>query len=260
MSGTEDRGRVTLAIDGDVAQVTFDRPAARNAMTFEMYRQLDEACARIDATEGLRVAVFRGAGGAFVAGTDIAEFTAFRSGEDGVAYEERVEKIITRLENLTVPSIAVVDGAAVGGGLILAAVCDFRLATPAARFGIPIARTLGNCLSLRNAGRLERIVGPGPARRMLLLSELIDGEAAERIGFALACLPPEMLESRLQEVIARLRAGAPLTISAGREVFRRLARGETRDEDLVSKVYGSRDFAEGVRAFLDKRKPAWEGH
>lgn len=254
-----DKGRVTLTIEGEVAQVTFDRPAARNAMTFEMYRQLEEVCARIDATENLRVVVFRGTGGAFVAGTDIAEFTAFRSGGDGLAYEERVERIIARMEALTVPSIAVVDGAAVGGGMILAAVCDFRLVTPAAQFGIPIARTLGNCLSIRNAGRLERSVGPGPARRMLLLSELLDGKTAERSGFALACVEPEELEARLQEVVAKLRVAAPLTLRAGREAFRRLGHGETHDADLISEVYGSRDFAEGVRAFLDKRKPVWEG-
>lgn len=255
----EDKGRVTLAIEGEVAHVTFDRPAARNAMTFEMYGQLEEACARIDATEGLRVAIFRGAGGAFVAGTDIAEFTAFRSGEDGLAYEARIERIISRIEDLSVPSIAVVDGAAVGGGMVLAAVCDFRLVTPAARFGIPIARTLGNGLSLRNASRLERMVGPGPARRMLLLSELIDGETAERIGFTLACVPPEALEATLEDVVTKLCAAAPLTVSAGREAFRRLAHGEAGDADLISQVYGSRDFAEGVRAFLDKRKPVWEG-
>lgn len=259
MSDTRDKGRVTLAIEGEVAYVTFDRPAARNAMTFEMYRQLDEACARIDATEGLRVAVFRGNGGAFVAGTDISEFTAFRGGDDGLAYEERVEHIIARIENLSVPTIAVIDGPAVGGGMVIAAVCDFRLVTPAARFGIPIARTLGNCISIRNARRLEHAAGPGPARRMLLLAELIDGETAERIGLALACASPDDLESRLAEIIAKLRAAAPLTVSAGREAFRRLGRDEAQDADLISQIYGSRDFAEGVRAFLDKRKPVWEG-
>jgi enoyl-CoA hydratase len=253
-------GRVTLVVEGPVATVTFDRPAARNAMTFEMYRQLAEACREIDGTEGLRAAIFRGAGPAFVAGTDIAEFTAFSGGEDGLAYEEKVEAVIAGLERLRVPSVAVVDGPAVGGGMVLASVCDFRVVTPQARFGVPIARTLGNCLSVRNVARLAGAVGPAIARKMLLLSALIDGAEAERIGLALACVERERLKEKVADVVATLVAAAPLTVAASREAFLRIGRGEAADADLVAQVYGSRDFSEGVRAFLEKRRPDWQGH
>jgi enoyl-CoA hydratase/carnithine racemase len=137
-------GQVHYRRDGAVATVTFDRPAARNAMTWHMYEQLGEACARIRKEEGLRVAVFRGAGGkAFIAGTDIAQFQAFRSGEDGIAYEEKMEGTIGGVETLPVPTLAVIEGFAIGGGLAIAAACDLRIATPGSRFGVPIARTLG---------------------------------------------------------------------------------------------------------------------
>lgn len=255
-----EQGKVRLAVEGVVATVTFERPAARNAMTFDMYRQLGEACREIDQLDSIRVAVFRGAGGAFVAGTSIAEFKSFEGGHDGIAYEERVEAIISGLEGLKVPSVAVVDGPAVGGGIVLASVCDFRIVTPEARFGVPIARTLGNCLSVRNVARLERAVGPGVARRMLLLSALIEGPEAERIGFALACVGRERLEESVAEVVATLAAAAPLTVAASREAFRRIGRGDTESADLVAQVYGSRDFSEGVQAFLAKRRPDWQGH
>lgn len=254
-----DRGRVALEVEGAVATVTFDRPGARNAMTFEMYRQLAEACRTINETEGLRVAVFRGAGSAFVAGTDIAEFSAFGSGEDGLAYEERVEAIISGLEQLKLPSVAVVEGPAVGGGMVLASVCDFRVVTPEARFGVPIARTLGNCLSVRNVGRLARAVGPSAARKMLLLSALIDGREAERLGLALVCIERERLDETVAEVVATLSAAAPLTVAASREAFRRIDRGAMDDSDFIAQVYGSRDFSEGVKAFLEKRRPDWHG-
>ncbi|CAN5768566.1 enoyl-CoA hydratase [soil metagenome] len=253
-----DEGTVRLAVDGEVATLTFDRPEARGAMTFAMYRELAAACARIADTPALRVAVLRGAPGAFVAGTDIGEFAAFATGEDGIAYEERVEAVIAGLEALPVPTLAVIDGAAVGGGLAIAVACDLRLVTPRARLGVPIARTLGNCLSLRNVARLERAFGLGAARRMLLLSELLDGEAAARAGFAIGCVEPGDLEARTQGVVDTLRAAAPLTIEATRETLRRIGRGESGDADIIAGIYGSGDFREGVRAFLDKRKADWQ--
>ena len=160
-------GEVRYSRAGDIATVIFDRPAARNAMTWRMYEQLGEACARIRGEEGLRVAVFRGAGGkAFIAGTDIAQFQAFDSGEDGIAYEAKMEDYIGGVETLPVPTLAVVEGFAIGGGLAIAAACDLRIATPGSRFGVPIARTLGQLsldCELRAAGggtgRLAREAG-----------------------------------------------------------------------------------------------------
>ena len=134
--------------DGPLAFLTFNRPEARNAMTWEMYEALVDACERVDGDASLRVLVLRGAGGkAFVAGTDIAQFQNFSDRDDGVKYEERLDRVLDRLERVTKPTIAQVQGVAAGGGCAIAFACDLRVATPDASFGIPIARTLGNCLS-----------------------------------------------------------------------------------------------------------------
>lgn len=253
-----DQGNVTLEMRGEVAEVVFDRPKARNALTFAMYEALAAACATINARHGLRAAVFRGAGEAFVAGTDISEFTAFAGAGDGMEYERRVDEVIALVETLNVPTLAVVDGPAVGGGLVIAAACDLRLVTPRARFGVPIARTVGNCLSVRNVARLERAFGLGAARKMLLLSMFVDGAEARSLGFALDCVESDALAAATEEVLRKLRAAAPLTIGASREAFRRLAGIAIDDSDIISRVYGSADFQEGVRAFLEKRKPIWQ--
>lgn len=254
-----DKGDVKLRIEGAVARVTFDRPAARNAMTFAMYARLGEICDELEARNDLRAIVFRGAGGAFVAGTDISEFTEFSTGADGVAYEEKIEAAVSRLVRLPAPTLAVIDGAAVGGGLIISAACDLRIVTPGAKFGAPIARTVGNCLSAANIARLIQAFGDGPARQMLLLSTFLDGETVHRLGFASACVPEEALEAEAERWIARLREAAPLTVNACREVFARLSDAGPDDRDVIARVYGSRDFREGVTAFLEKRKPEWRG-
>jgi enoyl-CoA hydratase len=253
-------GRVRLEIDDRVARVTFDRPEARNALTFAMYAELLEACETIDATPGLAAAVLRGAGEAFVAGTDISEFTAFTGGEDGLAYERRVEAVVGRLEALAVPTLAVVDGPAMGGGLVLAAACDLRIVTPRSRLGVPIAQTLGNTLSAGNVARLVRAFGTGRTQAMLLMSAVIDGAEAKAAGFAIDCVAPEALDARVEAALGKLRTAAPLTLASIRETLRRLAGGGSGDNgDLIARVYGSADFSEGVDAFLGKRRPAWQG-
>src|SRR5262249_3450045 len=135
-------------IDGPLATLTFNRPEARNAMTWAMYEALVDACDRVDRDDGVRVFVLRGAGGqAFVAGTDIAHFQNFTDRDDGLKYEERLDGVLDRLERVAKPTIAQVEGVAAGGGCAIALACDLRVANPEASFGIPIARTLGNCLS-----------------------------------------------------------------------------------------------------------------
>jgi len=250
-------GGVRLAVNGPRADVTFDRPDARNAMTFAMYGELANICRDLARLPDLRVITFRGAGRAFVAGTDISEFTSFAGGPDGLAYERRVEDIVSAIETLPAPTIAVVDGPAVGGGLIIAAACDFRLATERARFGVPIARTLGNCLSARNVARLERSFGLARTRLMLLLGRIATADEALRDGFVLDVVPADQLEGTLDALVAELVANAPLTVSAGREVLRRLGQGRLDDDDIIARVYGSADFREGVSAFLGKRAARW---
>jgi len=254
-------GDVHLVREGAIARVTFDRPAARNAMTWRMYQQLGEICARLRADEGVRVVVFRGAGGkAFVAGTDIAQFLEFKTAEDGVAYEEGMEDYLAAVETLPMPTLAVVEGVATGGGLAIAACCDLRVATPGSRFGIPIARTLGNCLSVANVARLVAAVGYSCAKRILLLSELIGADEALAVGFLTEIVAPEALDSRVAELCDRLAKNAPVTMRVSKEAIRRLIHGGLPGgEDLVRAAWGSDDFRLGVRAFVEKREPQWTG-
>ena len=254
-------GQVHYRRDGAVVTVIFDRPAAHNAMTWAMYQQLDEACARIRREDGLRVAVLRGAGGkAFIAGTDIAQFQAFRSGEDGVAYEKKMEATIEAVETLPVPTLAVIEGFAIGGGLAIAAACDLRIATPGSRFGVPIARTLGNCLSVANYARLVAGLGAARAKKMLLLAENLSAEEALAGGFVSEIVAPADLDRRVAELTDRLAHHAPITMRVSKEAIRRLLHAGLPDgDDLSLAAYGSDDFKIGVNAFVDKREPKWTG-
>lgn len=254
-------GHTRLRIEDQIAHITFDRPSARNAMTWRMYEELAQSCETIAAqTDRIRAVVFRGAGGkAFVSGTDIEQFLSFTSGEDGVAYEQKVDKYITAVESLPIPTIAFVEGWAVGGGLALANACDIRIATPGARFGVPIAATLGNCLSAKSIARLSATLGECWVRRMLLLAEAPTAEALSSCGYIYAVAETKDAEELVVELCAKLSRHAPLTIGATKEMFRRRAAGRMDDSDLVELVYGSGDFREGVEAFTGKRPPEWRG-
>jgi enoyl-CoA hydratase len=254
-------GEVHLIRDGAIARITFDRPAARNAMTWHMYERLAEICEQLASARDVRVAVFRGAGGkAFIAGTDIAQFLEFKSGEDGIAYENKMERYLSLLEALPMPTLAVVEGWAIGGGLAIAAACDLRIATPDARFGVPIARTLGNCLSVTNYARLVAALGASRAKRVLLLAENLTADEALAGGFLSAIVEPAQLDQRVGELCERLQGHAPVTMRVTKEAIRRLLHAGLPDgDDLVRACYGSEDFRAGVRAFVEKKTPAWTG-
>jgi enoyl-CoA hydratase/carnithine racemase len=228
-------------------------------MTMAMYDALAGFCARVDESPEVRVAVVRGAGGrAFVSGTDINHFRDFSGAADGIEYERRIESVLARLEEVAVPTIAVVEGYATGGGLSIAAACDLRICTAHARFGLPIARTLGNCVSMPTYARLVRLVGAARTLRLIYTAEFVDGEEAVRIGLASELVSD--VDDRLAELCAQLVSHAPLTMRASKIALRRLRdRTLPPDEDLVALCYGSDDFREGVTAFLEKRPPDWQG-
>jgi enoyl-CoA hydratase/carnithine racemase len=253
-------GRVHYEKKGAIASVLFDRVEARNAMTWDMYDQLVAACRAISQDDEVRVATFRGAGGQFAAGTDIAQFAEFTGGESGIAYERRMDIVVDAIERIPKPVIGVVEGNCVGGGLIIAAACDLRIATPSARFGVPIARTLGNCLSPGNVARLLAHFGPPRTKRMLLFAELLSASEAMNCGFVARTADPEQLGQIADEICARIANQAPLTMYAAKEMIRRIANAQIPDgDDLIRLVYGSADFKEGVTAFVTKRSPAWRG-
>ncbi|MEO8258163.1 MAG: enoyl-CoA hydratase/isomerase family protein [Acidobacteriota bacterium] len=249
---------------GPIATLTFNRPEARNAMTWEMYQALVDACDRVDDDPAIRVWVLRGAGGkAFIAGTDIKQFEAFRDPGAGIAYEQRIDAILDRLERVAKPTIAQVQGFAVGGGCAIALMCDLRVATPDSRFGIPIARTLGNCLSGASCSRLVDLMGPALMKDLLFSGRLMDGTEAHAHGLVTRLEPGDTIEQAVEEYAARIAGHAPLTIRATKETVRRILAGRRlaagEDHDLITMCYNSSDFREGVEAFLSKRAPRWTG-
>jgi enoyl-CoA hydratase len=255
-----DDGRVDLRRNGPVATITFDRPAARNAMTWPMYEALGAHCRTLADDETVRVVVFRGAGGeAFVAGTDIAQFHGF-DGDAGVAYERQIDEGVDRIERLSMPTVAIVEGWCVGGGLAMATACDFRFATPKSRFGVPIAKTLGNTLSIANLARLEAAWGIARVKRMLLAAEMLDADDALAAGFLRQICAPDAIDEATAAFCAQLAALAPVTQASIKEGLRRIVGRALPDgDDLVRRTYGSADFAEGVAAFVAKRPPRWTG-
>src|SRR5437762_8846979 len=249
---------------GPIATLTFNRPDARNAMTWEMYDALVDACERVDRDEALRVLVLRGAGGrAFVAGTDISQFQTFADREDGLKYEERLDAVLVRIERVAKPTIAQVEGVAAGGGCAIALVCDLRVATPASTFGIPIARTLGNCLSGATYSRLVDLVGPAAVKDLLFTGRFLDAAEAHALGLVNRIVAADAIGDAVAGLASEIAANAPLTVRATKEMIRRVLAARRLppgdDADLVELCYTSEDFHEGVAAFLAKRKPRWTG-
>ncbi len=248
---------IYLAADG-VGRITLNRPQARNALTFAMYERLAE----IVADPGdVRAIVITGAGDkAFAAGTDINQFRAFSGPEDALNYEARIDRVIGAIERCPVPTIAAIAGACTGGGAAIAAGCDIRIAAASARFGFPIARTLGNCLSMSNLARLSALIGPARVIEMIFTARLFSAEEALSAGLVSQVLPDQAaLEARATELATLLAGHAPLTMRATKEALRRLRDSLPPDEDLIRMCYESRDFREGMDAFLTKRPPVWQG-
>ena len=250
-------------VEDGIGRVTFNRPAARNALTFGMYDRLAEICAGIKLGGAVKVLVITGAGDkAFAAGTDISQFREFKTPEQGIAYEHRADEIFTAIDTCPVPTIAALAGACTGGGAGIAACCDIRLATRDMRYGFPIARTLGNCLSAATLRRLVAVAGQTRVADMLLTARLIEAEEAHTIGLVNEVLDDHpALMARTDALAHRLIEHAPLTMQVTKELLRRLRNtsGPVNDDELIAKIYTSHDFREGMDAFLGKRKPSWQG-
>ena len=207
--------------------------------------------------------MIRGAGDkAFASGTDINQFREFKTPQDALDYEARIDRVMDALENCRVPTIAAINGACTGGGASIAACCDLRIASRSMKYGFPVARTLGNCLSLKSYARLVYLVGPALVKDIVFRARLVEAEEALAKGLVMELAENQETLMRRAEEIARLVAShAPLTLQATKEAILRLrpkvAHGE--GNDLVLMCYMSQDFREGMEAFLNKRKPAWKG-
>src|SRR2546423_1668508 len=255
-----DEGAVLLEKEGPVAIITLSRPAALNALTWTMYQQMETHLEGLAVDNTIRAVIIRGEGKTFAAGTDIQQFRGF-SGEDGVAYEHKMEAIVERLYTLSKPTIAAIDGYAVGAGLVLASVCDLRYATPTSRFGVPIARTLGNCITLKNYRHLVETFSAMRTKEMLFTGRLLTATDAVQCGFLTAITSEEQLITHVTGVAQQISSLAPLTIWSVKEAQARLNAAEKAIDydDVLARIYGSSDFAEGVQAYLEKRKPDWRG-
>ena len=247
---------------GPVAWLTFNRPEARNAMTFEMYEEIVRVCDEIEQDPDVRVLVLTGAGEkAFVAGTDINQFKTFTNPEHAIDYESRIDRVVTRLETVKRPTIAMIQGYAVGGRAALAMACDMRIVAPNAKFGVPISRTLGNTLSTNGYARAINLIGSARTKEMIYTAKMIDAEDAKSIGLVNEIVEPERLREHVQEVAEQIAANAPITIQVCKESVRYVLEQTMppKNEELLLRAYMSEDFKEGVNAFLEKRKPEWKG-
>ena len=250
-------------VEGGIGRVTFNRPQARNAMTFAMYDRLANICAEVGNDPSMRALVLTGAGDkAFASGTDISQFREFKTPQDALEYEQRIDRVLTALERCPIPTIAVISGACTGGGAGMAAACDLRVATRASRFGFPVGRTLGNCLSISNYTRLAALVGPAAVKDMVFTARLLGADEAKAVGFIGEVVEDRAaLDLRADELAKTVASMAPLTLRATKEALFRIRERSRPEEgqDLIVMCYMSQDFREGLDAFLSKRTPNWTG-
>ncbi|MDB5547647.1 MAG: enoyl-CoA hydratase [Tardiphaga sp.] len=246
-----------------IAKITFNRPQARNAMLFSMYERMADICTAANDDRSIKAMILTGTGDkAFASGTDISQFRAFKTAQDALDYEARIDRVLTALETCRVPTIAAIAGACTGGGAGIAACCDLRIGTASTRIGFPIARTLGNCLSMSNISRVMALVGPARTKDMIFTSRLIEADECKALGLLNEIVPDvETLQTRAWETALLLAGQAPITLEVTKEAVRRIRRTLSRDEgeDLILRAYMSEDFREGMDAFLNKRKPNWQG-
>ena len=247
-----------------IAHVTFNRAQARNALTFEMYEGLARICTEIADDPAIGALVIRGAGDkAFASGSEISQFLDFKGGGDGIAYEQRLDRILSAIERCPKPVIAAISGACTGGGAAIAAVCDLRIGTTSTRVGVPVARTLGNCLSLASLARFAALIGMARTAEIMLTSRLLSAGEALSLGFLNEVVDtPEALDARVAELAKSVAALAPLTIRVTKEQMRRMRSAliaNLNDDDLIALCYGSEDFRNGVEAFVARREPKWRG-
>ncbi len=250
-------------VQNGIGRVTFNRPQARNAFTFDMYERLARICEQANEDRAINVLILQGAGDkAFASGTDINQFRAFKTPADAIEYESRIDRILTTLEQCRVPTIAAITGACTGGGAGVAMCCDLRIGTKTTKVGFPIARTLGNCLSMANLSRLSALIGPARVKDLIFTARLIGADEAANVGFLNEIVEDTPALQRRAEELAVLIAGhAPLTLRSTKQALARLRAqlSGQEGEDLILMCYMSRDFREGLDAFLNKRPPHWTG-
>ena len=257
-------GRIRIERRGPIAEVVFDHPERRNAITVTMWREIPEIAAALDRDESVRVIVLRGAGEiAFVSGADISEFAERRRGAAVHRYEAENTRAFDAVAAIRKPTIALIHGFCIGGGCALSLSADLRYCADDAVFGIPAAR-LGLGYGASGLARLVRVVGEPAAREIFLTARRFDAREAHSLGLVNRVLPKSELDAFVAKTAETIADNAPLTLRAAKLTFEDLARPESqREPERVSAAihacFESRDYEEGVDAFLAKRRPEFEG-
>ena len=251
--------------DGAIGHMIFNQPEKRNAVSLAMWERATEILDEFENDPEIRVVVLSGAGGkAFVSGADISEFEDKRgTAEAQQHYNAQTGKVYERIERFAKPTIAMINGFCIGGGLNLACVCDIRICSEKSQFGMPAARlALGYPFAAIN--RLANIVGIANARDLMFTARRIDADHALRIGLAQQVLAEEALEQVVADYAGTIAGNAPLTVAAMKYISTQvLADPDDRDlargDEMVARCFASEDFKEGRRAFMEKRKPEFKG-
>jgi enoyl-CoA hydratase len=260
--GAADGVRVELR--DAIAEVVLERPHVHNALSLDMWKRLRSVFQALSGMPELRVVIVKGAGDrAFSAGADISEFRRVRLGPAAHSYNDAIAGALEAIRDTPVPVIAMIGGLAVGGGCEIATVCDLRIASQRAKFGIPIMR-LGVTLGKVEAAALVGLVGPGHAKDLLLTGRMIDADEALRIGLVNRVVPPADLERVTWETARHVGSGAPLPAKVNKLTINGLVYGlspneETRLQQLADDVYDGSDLKEGIAAFEERRDPMFTG-
>ena len=251
--------------EGAVLHLSFNNPAKHNAISVEMWEAIPPLLEQAEGDDSVRMVVFSGQGPkAFASGADISQFEDMRAAREAVKkYEHMAEDALMGLYRFSKPVVAAIRGYCIGGGVNMAISCDIRLASSDSVFSIPATR-LGLGYRFSAMKNLVDLVGPGAAQDLFFTARRLDANEAKAIGLVNRVAPPEAFDELLAEYVQAITTGAPLTIKAGKQIIREvLKRGEAIDTErcrrLILDCFESEDYAEGRRAFMEKRKPVFKG-
>jgi len=258
---------MTLRIEkrGAVGWIVFDQPAKRNAINGAMWRGIAPAMAQLDADAGVRCVAFRGAGTeAFASGADISEFEQVRAQQSSVAeYDELLDRVLHAIQDSRKPSVAMIYGFCMGGGLEVALACDLRYCGQSAQFGIPAAK-LGLAYNVEGHKRLVETVGHARAREIMFLGRRYSADEGLAMGLVNQIFEDKELEREVEKILSHLCDNAPLSIANSKTIIEEYAKSSgapdhARMAAAIERCARSEDYQEGRRAFMEKRKPVFRG-